>query len=174
MIIYLAEGEIAMISIVAAMDSKRGIGKNNRIPWHITEDLIHLKNLTKDKIVILGRKTYESMEEYYDKSGRPLPGRLYLVVTRDSDFKPTRENAKAVSSIEEAVKTAGDQEAFVIGGAQIFEQTLPFADKLYLTVVDGDFGADTFFPDYSEFTKVLSEQEGQEGEYHYKFIDLGR
>src|SRR3990167_6480881 len=122
------------VSIIAAMDEKRGIGKENRIPWHLKEDLIHLKSLTKDNLVILGRKSYDSMLSYYNKSGNPMPGRLYIVVTHDKEYKLGRENAAVANSLEEAISlaksdSAKPEDVFVIGGAQIFEQALPIADK---------------------------------------------
>jgi dihydrofolate reductase len=161
-------------SIIVAMDSKRGIGKDDKIPWHIREDLIHLKSLTKDHVVILGRKTYESMTWYYDQSGRPMPGKLYIVITRDTEYKPTRENAVAASSLEDALGKAKDEEVFINGGGQIFKEALEknLVGRLYLTVVEGDFDADTFFPDYSSFNKVISEETIQSGEYQLKFLTL--
>src|SRR5690348_501185 len=110
-----------MVSIVAAMDSKRGIGKDNKIPWHIKEDLVHLKNLTKDRIVIEGRKTYESMEWYYDRSGKKMPGKLYIVITSKSDYRSKREDAVAAHSLTEALelaksKATGANEEIIING----------------------------------------------------------
>ena len=176
------KGKKMKVSIIAVMDEKRGIGKNNRIPWHIKEDLVRLKNLTRDHVVILGRKTYDSMVFYYNKSGNPMPGKLYLVVTRDKTYVPARDNAKAVFSIDEAITKAkealrqaqGLQEVFIIGGQQVFEQTIGIADKLYLTIVEGNFGADTFFPDYSEFKKVVFEKESHSEKYKYRFLELER
>lgn len=165
------------ISIIVAMDEKRGIGKENRIPWRLRDDLIRLKTLTLDHVVILGRTTYDSMVGYYNKSGRPMPGKLYVVVTRDTSYKPERDNAAVAHSIEEALQKAKeieDDEVFVIGGQKIFEQTLPFVDTLYLTVVAGDYSADTFFPDYSSFTKVREEQNGSGEGYNYTFKILER
>lgn len=162
------------VSLVVAIDSKNGMGKKGAIPWHLKPDLVRLKNLTKDNIVVLGRKSYESMVGYYDKSGRPMPGKLYIVVTRDKDYEPTRENAKAVNSIEEALEMTSEEEIFVIGGAQIFSQALEkgIVDRIYLTKVEGDFNCDTFFPDYSEFTKVLHREKGEENGLKYEYIDL--
>lgn len=162
------------ISIIVAIDEKRGIGKADRIPWHIREDLIRLKNLTKNKVVILGRKSYESMAGYYDRSGRPMPARLYLVITRDQDYKPVRENAKSAHSIEDAITGLAEEEVFIIGGAQIFQKAIDMGvvDRLYLTKVEGDFGCDTFFPDYAVFKNVLKEEEGEENGIKYKLIDL--
>lgn len=166
------------------MDEKRGIGKDNKVPWHIKEDLVHLKGLTTGHVVILGRKSYDSMVFYYNRSGNPMPGKLYFVVTREKGYIPARENAKAVSSIEEAIAKAKEaasakgfgepKEVFIIGGGQIFEQALPLADKLYLTIVDGEFDADTFFPDYSEFKKEIKREEHDNGTYKYKFLELER
>jgi dihydrofolate reductase len=161
------------ISLIAAVDSKDGIGKDNKIPWHLKSDLIRLKNLTKDNIVILGRKSYESMAGYYDKSGRQMPGKLYVVVTRDKDYKPSRENAKAAHSLDEAMDTK-ENEVFIIGGAQIFKEAIEkdLVDRIYLTKVEGDFDCDTFMPEYSQFNKILSRESGEENGLRYEFIDL--
>ncbi|MEK7534395.1 MAG: dihydrofolate reductase [Patescibacteria group bacterium] len=198
------------ISIIVAMDEKRGIGKDNKIPWHIKEDLVKLKNLTKDRVVILGRITYDSMVWYYNKSGNPMPGKLYIVVTHDKNYKPVRDNSVAVNSLEDALEIAkekqghsfviasevplsgakrsnlksmglprryaprndNNKEIFIIGGGQIFQQALPLADKLYLTIVEGDFGCDTFFPSFSEFKKVISEESKESDGHKYKFLEL--
>lgn len=177
------------ISIIAAMDEKRGIGKDNKIPWHIKEDLVRLKNLTIGHTVILGRTTYESMLAYYQKSGKPtMSMRTHIVVTRDPSYHVDENKGLAAHSIEEAVRLArekealrqaqGLQEIFVIGGEKIFEQTIGLADKLYLTIVEdpptGGFGADAFFPDYSEFKKVIFEQKGESEGHKYTFLELER
>ena len=152
------------------------MGKDNKIPWHITEDLVHLKNLTRDHVVILGRKTYESMSWYYDRSGRPMPAKLYIAVTRDVNYKPTRENATVANSLEEALRKAenisGTDEIFINGGAQMFKDGIVKADRLYLTIVEGEYDADTFFPDYSNFKKVISEEEHESGGYKFKLLVL--
>ena len=165
------------VSIIAAMDRKRGIGKENKIPWHLRDDLIKLKRLTKDHVVILGRKTYDSMVWYYNKSGNPMPGKLYIVVTHDKDYKPARENAQVVHSLEQAISFARSHlakldEIFIIGGAQIFQQALPFANKLYLTIVEGDYSCDTFFPDYSEFKKIIFEEKRESDGFKYTFKEF--
>lgn len=108
-----------------------------------------------------------------------MPGRLYLVVTHDKDYKPARDNAQAINSLEEAIsfarrRLAKREEAFVIGGGQIFQQALPLADKLYLTIVEGDYNCDTFFPDYSEFKKVVYEEQKESEGHKYKFLELER
>lgn len=165
-----------IISIIAAMDEARGIGKDNKIPWHLREDLIHLKKLIKDHTVILGRKTYDSLVWYYDKSGRPMPAKLYIIVSRNTEYKPSRENTLVVASFEEALEKAkqtGEDEIFVIGGQSLFEQAILVADKLYLTIVRGTYEADTYFPDYSAFKTIVAKQEGEsEKGVPYAFIDL--
>ena len=188
------------ISIIAAMDEKRGIGKNNKIPWHIKEDLIKLKRLTKDHVVVLGRKTYDSMVFYYNRTGRPMPGKLYIVVTHDTGYKPARDNAQVAHSLEEAIKESSkyyvlsskygakdkkihdtkymiqntEYEVFIIGGGQIYQQALPFDNKLNITKVEGNYNCDSFFPDYSEFKKVVFEESKESEGYKYKFLELER
>lgn len=156
-----------MISIIAAIDSQRGLGKDNKLLWHIPEDLKRFKELTTGHPVIMGRKTFESI-------GRVLPNRTNIVVTQNPDF--SFEGVKAVSSIDEAIEEAGralgSEEIFVIGGGQIYAQAISKADRLYLTLVEGDFGADVFFPDYSEFTNIISEQKGETGDLKYTFLIL--
>ncbi len=158
-----------MISIIVAIDEKRGIGKDNKLLWHIPEDLQRFKRLTSGHPIIMGRKTFESI-------GRILPNRTNIIITRDVNFK--KEGTISVHSLESAIfeakKSPGADEIFVIGGGQIFLQALPLAEKLYLTIVKGDFGADTFFPDYSEFTKIISKAEKQSDGYSYTFLDLER
>lgn len=152
------------------MDSKRGTGKKNALMWHIPGELPRFKKITMGHPIIMGRKTFESI-------GRPLPVRYNIVVTRDLGFKinDLRESNEfiIVGSLEEALRQAqgkpGSDEIFIIGGGQIFTQALPKAQKLYLTLVEGDFSADVFFPDYSDFTKIISEESYTEGEYKYKF-----
>jgi len=162
------------------MDEKRGIGKDNKIPWHIKEDLVRLRNLTKDHVVILGRKTYDSVVWYYNKSGRQMPGRLYKVITRDKDYQPAKEKTVVAHSFAEAVSFARrplaklEEEVFIIGGGQIYQQALPFTDKLYLTIVEGDYNCDTFFPRFSEFKKVIHEESKESEGHRYKFLELER
>jgi dihydrofolate reductase len=166
-----------IISIIAAMDEKRGIGKENKIPWHMREDLVHLKNLIKGHTVILGRKSFESLVWYYDRSGRPMPAKVYIIVSRNQDYKPARDNTLISHSFEDALNVAketGDAEIFVIGGQTIFEKAIDVADKLYLTIVKGHFEADAFFPDYSAFTKVIAKEEGVSEGHAYTFIDLAK
>ena len=160
------------ISIIVAVDEKRGIGKNNKIPWHIKEDLIRLAKMTRNHIVILGRYTYESMAGYYDRSGRPMPAKEYIVVTGQEEFKSVRNNTYTAHSIRDALNRArksGEKEVFIIGGSEIFNQTISLADKIYLTLVKGDYSCDTLFPDYSGFKKVISSKRSKSGGYDFEF-----
>ncbi len=159
-----------MLNIIAAIDSKRGLGKDNQLLFKIKEDFVRMKKLTSGHPIIMGRKTFESI-------GRPLPNRTNIVITRDQGY--SSEGIKVVHSLDQAIDMAknepGGEEVFIFGGGQIFKEAMPMVVKLYLTVVEGDYGADTFFPEYEkDFTKTVFEQEGQEGDYKYKFIDLER
>ena len=156
------------ISMIAAIDEKRGIGKNGQIPWHISEDLKRVKRLTTGHTIILGRKTFESI-------GHPLPNRTNIILTRNLSYNSM--GSPIATSLDEAIqmaKSAGESEVFIFGGGDIFNQGIHFADELYLTIVKGDFNADTFFPDYSKFTRKIYEEEKEEGDYKFKFLTLGR
>ena len=162
------------VSIIVAIDDKRGIGKNNRLPWHIPEDLKRFRRLTSGHTIIMGRKTFESILSY---TGKPLPDRINMVITRNPDFKA--EGVSINTSLEEALSEAkGNEqsEIFIIGGAQIFKQAIDMGvvDRIYLTKVEGDYGADTFFPDYSQFKKVVSEEAGESNGIKFRFINLER
>src|SRR3989338_7621685 len=138
------------ISMIVAMDEKRGIGKDNSLMWKIPGELARFKQITMGHPIIMGRKTFESI-------GRVLPGRKNIIITRDGNYKVA--GAEVVNSLEEALiqaKSGNTDEIFIIGGGQIFEQALSLTDRLYLTLVKGDFKADTFFPDYSDFKKEIS------------------
>lgn len=141
-----------MISLIAAIQRKdRGIGFKNELLFRITDDLKRFKALTSGHPVIMGRKTFDSI-------GKPLPNRTNIVVTRQNLFL---EGVTFVGSHDEALQTASaiDSTIFILGGSEIYSQTLPFADKLELTIVDGDVEADTFFPEYGEFSKVIAKEE---------------
>jgi dihydrofolate reductase len=160
-----------VVSLVAAMGGEnRVIGHGGRIPWHIKADLEHFKNLTTGHAVIMGRKTFESI-------GRPLPKRTNIVVTRNADF--SHEGIVVAYSLEDALEKAKEysenkREIFIIGGAELYAQALPHADKLYLTLVEGSFEGDAFFPDIAGFGSVVSEEHHKEGRYSFSFIELER
>jgi len=136
-----------MISYIVATDRKGAIGKDNLIPWRIRSDLVLLKQLTLNNVVILGRKTYDSMAAYYERSGRQMPGRLYVVITREAAYTPKQDNVVVAHSPDDALKQANQAEndIFVIGGSQIYKLLMPYADRIYLTEVDTIVNGDTFF-----------------------------
>lgn len=160
-----------MISIVVAIDDKRGIGKNGELLFRIPEDFTHMRSLIFGHPLIMGRKTHESI-------GRVLPDKTNIIITRDKDYKVP--GAIVVSSLEEALKVAkkspGAEEIVIFGGGQIFKEAMEqgIVDVLHLTVVKGDYGADVFFPEYPEFTKELSRVDRNQDGYEYSFIDLAR
>ena len=157
------------ISIIVAHDDKRGIGKNNQLPWHLSKDLKHFKDLTLNHPVIMGRKTFESI-------GKPLPNRLNIIISRNKQQHSIPWwNVLITDSVTKAIKLAKQKdknEIFIIGGGEIYTQALPLATKLYLTKVEGDFNCDTFFPDYSNFTKIISQESVQEKGLNFTFLTL--
>lgn len=126
------------ISLIVAVSSNHVIGKDNTLPWHLPEDLKRFRALTTGHHIIMGRKTYESL-------GRLLPDRTTVIVTRNPNFQV--EGAVVVHSLVEAVKVCeNDSEAFIIGGAELYQQGLQYAQKLYLTQVEAILDGDAFFP----------------------------
>ena len=154
------------ISIIAAIGENRELGRGNKLLWHISADLKRFKQLTQGHAVIMGRKTYESIS-------KPLPNRQNIIVTRDVDFKVS--NCFVVNSIKKAIivaKEVSPGEIFFIGGGEVYRQALPYADKLYLTLVSGRYEADTFFPPYPAFNRVVFEQKGEEKGIKFKWVEL--
>jgi dihydrofolate reductase len=127
--------------LIAAVAKNGVIGRDNKLPWRLSEDLKHFKVLTMGHPMIMGRKTWESLP------GR-LPGRPHIVVTRNPDYVP--DGATAAASLHAAVAAAGDtDEVFVIGGAELYAQAFEFADRLQLTEIDADFEGDAHFPNWN-------------------------
>lgn len=128
-----------MISLIVAMDKNRVIGVENKLPWHLPSDLKRFKALTLGHHVIMGRKTFESI-------GKPLPGRTNVIVTRQQNYQA--QGCKVVHSLDAAIMgSRGDGEAFIIGGAELYLQALPYADKLYITEIDLKVPkGDAYFP----------------------------
>lgn len=131
---------MASLTLIAAVARNGVIGKDNRLPWHLPADLKHFKALTTGHAVIMGRKTWESLPPNF----RPLPGRQNIVVTRNADYAAS--GASVVASLADAVAAAAGDEAFVIGGAELYATALPLAHRLQLTEIDADFDGDTHFP----------------------------
>lgn len=163
----------SIVSLIAAIGKNRELGKGNQLLFKIPEDMKFFKEKTNGHPIIMGRKTWESI-------GRALPNRTNIVISRDANnISDSNNQVIAASSIENAIARArdvdGGEEIFIIGGAQIYQQAIQFADKIYLTAVDAeDKDADAFFPDYSEFKKINSTRKSSDGNYSYAFIDLSR
>ena len=142
-----------IVSLIVAMDLGRGIGAGNRVPWRLPADLRRFRELTMGHHLLVGRKTYESI-------GRPLPGRIMIVVTRDQGYAaPDCLVAHSVEAAFEIARARGETELFVGGGAEIYAETLARADRLYLTLVETQAAADTFFPAFDERDWVEAETE---------------
>ena len=132
-----------IISLIAAMDEKRGIGIDGQLPWHLPADLKRFKSITMGHHMIMGRKTYESI-------GRPLPGRTTIIITRNPRYQP--EGCLVAHSLETALEFArldNEEEVFIIGGGEIFDQAIRIADRIYLTRVHTSLSADVYFPEFS-------------------------
>lgn len=133
-----------IVSLLAAMDARGGIGKDGQLPWRLSDDLKHFRRITEGHHVLMGRRTFDSI-------GGPLPGRTMIVLSRDRSF--VSEIAFVATSFQEALDYAefrGETELFVIGGAEVFAQALPLAARFYLTRVKADVDADVFFPQFDE------------------------
>ena len=164
------------ISLIVAMAKNRVIGRNNKLPWHLSEDLKYFKRVTMGKPVIMGRKTFESI-------GRPLPGRANIVITRNKQY--SAEGIKVVHTLEEAKALCesievvdGTEEAMIIGGAEIYKQAIETADRLYLTEVHADVEGDAYFV---EFDRQQWQEVGREdfcaagpNPYDYSFLVLDK
>lgn len=160
-----------LVSAIVAMGKNRVIGRKNGLLWPLPDDLKRFKELTLGHPVIMGRKTFESILSTLKK---PLPGRPNIVITRDRHCK--YEGILICRSIEEAFTKAQEldhEEIFIIGGAQIYEQSLPFVERLYVTLVDSDEQGDAYFPPYEGiFTKKLADEPRESNGLCYRWITL--
>jgi dihydrofolate reductase len=162
---------LTRIAFVVAWDRNRVIGKGGRLPWHLPDDMKHVRELTVGKPLIMGRRTYESI-------GKPLPKRTSIVLTRDPAF---RANGVLIAHTpEEALALASEApEVIVFGGAEIFERFLPIADRIYLTEVDAEVeGADTVFPRVDRSNWRIVERTDHPADdrhpYAFRFLTLDR
>lgn len=156
------------LTLIAAVARNGVIGMDNALPWRLPEDLKRFKALTLGHPIVMGRKTWESL-------GRPLPGRLNIVVTRDAAYRA--EGARVVHSVEAACELGSDaDEMFVIGGAEIYRLSLPQADRLQLTEIDADFAGDTWFPEFDRGAWRETAREAHENDagLAYAFVTLER
>jgi len=162
------------ISLIAALTPARVIGKNNQLPWQMPADLQYFKKITLGKPVIMGRKTYESI-------GKPLPGRKNIIITRDRNFPTPSSECQIVHSVTEALALESIQdceEVCVIGGSQIFEETLTIANYLYLTFIEADISGDVYFPEWDKSLWVEISRErhlkDDKNPYDYSFVVFER
>lgn len=167
---YNARPRIAMI---AAMAANRVIGDGNKMPWHLPADLRHFKKLTLGKPVIMGRKTFESI------GSKPLPMRVNIVVTRDANFRAA--GVVVANDLQQALSLAephAAEEIMIMGGASIYEQAMPIADRLYLTFIQLNVDGDARFPDLRQYrwTELSSESHTPDAEnpYNYSFVTYER
>lgn len=159
-----------MISIIVAIAKNGVIGDKNTLLWHIREDMVRFRTITSGHPVVMGRKTYESI-------GKPLPKRTNVVITRDTTLQI--EECIMAHSLEQAVSMfPKEEEVFIIGGSQIYTQSLPIADKIYLTVVDKEYDGDSSFPDIDpSIWREISREDfacGQSFEHPFSFVVLER
>lgn len=163
--------KVRNMKAIVACDNNWGIGKNGDLLVKLPGDLRYFRDNTKDKTIIIGRKTLESFP-----GGKPLPNRLNIVLTRNAGYDP--EGVQVCKSIEELNKyLEGEAEAFVCGGGEIYRQMLPYCDEVLVTKIDGDFNADTFFPNLDEYEgfECTWESEVQEDNgVKYKFTKYER
>jgi dihydrofolate reductase len=158
------------IMAIVAMAENRVIGHNKQLPWHMPADLQHFKTITMGKPIIMGRHTYQSI-------GRPLPGRLNVVITRDPEFHaPGCVVVYSIASALEAVSYSDD--VFIIGGASLFEHAIPRLQRIYLTIIHHEFDGDTHFPEldmtqWKESDKKLFPAD-EKNPYAYTFVTLDR
>ncbi len=157
-----------MLSIVVAKAKNNIIGKDNKLVWNLPEDLKHFKEITTGHTIIMGRKTFESL-------GRVLPNRKHIIFSQNPDFKVHNENVEVVHSllqIQDLIE--GKEEAFVIGGAMIYNFLMPYVTKMYVTEIEKEFEGDTFFPKInSDIWKETSREKGKKDEKNnldYDFV----
>ncbi len=158
------------LSLIVAMSENRVIGRNGQLPWRLSADLRRFKRLTMGHHIIMGRRTFESI-------GRLLPGRTMVVVTRQTDYQAGE--AMVAHGVEEALRlAAGDEQAFIIGGGEVYRQTLPAVDRIYMTLVHTQVQGDAFFPELQldDWQPVeQSQHPADEGnEYEYSFLVYDR
>lgn len=141
-----------MISLLVAYDLNRVIGIDNKMPWHIPEELKYFKKVTMGKAMVMGRKTFESI-------GRPLPGRLNIIVTRNKEYEA--DGVEVFHDLQKAIERGKEysEEVVIIGGAEIFNLSIDFADRLYITIIRKEYEGDTFFPEHDDRWKLVSQSE---------------
>lgn len=155
------------ITIIAAAAENNALGKDNDLLWHLPDDFKRFKKLTIGHKIIMGRKTFESFP-------KPLPKRTHIIITRDTNYSVPYEDCIIVHSLEDALKLVTGEDAFIIGGGEIYKQSEPFADVIELTRVHGDFEADTFFPELTmgDWKLIAEERHLKDQKHQYGFTYL--
>jgi dihydrofolate reductase len=153
-----------MVKIIVATSKNRVIGDSNSLIWHLPADLKRFKELTTGNPIVMGRKTYESI-------GRPLPNRRNIIITRDTKYEV--DGCETVNSLEEALMICNNN-CFIIGGGEIYNQSMEIADQIYLTLVHEDFEGDTTFPEIGSEWKMVTSQDfepDEKNKHKYSFIE---
>lgn len=158
-----------MLSIIAALNESYVIGKDNKLPWHIPDDLKRFKKLTTGKTIVMGRKTFESLPGV-------LPNRKHIIITENMNYTYNNDNVKIVHNIKEILKYKDSKDdVFIIGGGKIYAEFLPYCEKLYLTKVHSNQIGDTYFPKFDINNYKILEDEKHESEgITYTFLTLNR
>lgn len=157
------------ISLIVAMSANRVIGRDNKMPWHLSADLKRFRAITMNSPILMGRKTFESI-------GKPLDGRTNLILSKNPNYQP--EGCHVFHSLETALDAAKNygEELFIIGGATLYEIALPFAQRLYLTDIEAEFEGDTFFPDIdlNTWNEMTCERvtDDEKVNFNYRFLVL--
>lgn len=147
-----------MISLIVAISSNNVIGRDNQLPWHYKNDLKYFKDITTNHTVVMGRRTFDSI---ISRNGKPLPNRKSVVVTRNKDFY--YDGVLVIHDFLEYLNRNFEEEIFIIGGNEIFKESIPFADRLYITHIHKEYDGDVYFPDYKkEDYKLISQKDDGE------------
>ncbi|MFM6040947.1 MAG: dihydrofolate reductase [Sphaerospermopsis kisseleviana] len=163
-----------LISLIAAISEDRILADSKKehirggIPWDLPSDIRYFKEITWRHPVIMGRKTYATFNH-------PLPNRTNIIITRDTNYQAP--GCLVFHSLSEAIqwsKMSETEEIFIAGGEQIYTQAMEFANKLYLTIVEGSFAGDIYFPEFADFGKVTKEEQLQENGFRFKFVEIER
>ncbi len=154
-----------MIAIIVAYSQNRVIGRDGRIPWKIPGEQLRFRKLTLGNAVVMGRRTYEEI-------GRPLPGRLNIILSTTQRYEG--ENLLTAASLEEAIALAGDRDIYIAGGAKLYEEALPLADRLYITEIHRQVEGDTFFPNFDESLYEKNCEESCPEKMPYSYVTYTR
>lgn len=156
-----------MLSIIVAVAKNNVIGKDNKLIWHLPEDLKRFKKLTTGHTIIMGRKTFESL-------GRVLPNRKHIILCNDANLNIEDENVEVIDNIQLLESYINsEEENFVIGGATIYKLLMPYANKMYITKINEEFEGDVYFPEIKEEWKIIEKQKGiknEENPFDYKYV----